>query len=165
LATHSRRSGTVYPEVRIGTQEDGTFAITNIPPARIWDVYPKMASLAARGIGADVVICETKDDGQDVRLGDIQLKPTHTLRGKVVLADGKPIAPDMRVTLSAQRAWDSQVTAISPDGRFEFQGLPAGVFDIAPGVKGYRLPEGFSVEALVNRDVDDLVIQLAPARP
>jgi hypothetical protein len=49
--------------------------------------------------------------------------------------------------------------------RFEFQGLPTGVFDIAPGVKGYRLPEGFSIEALVNRDVDDLVIQMAPARP
>jgi len=38
LATHSRLSGRVYPEVRIGTQEDGTFAITNVPAGRIWDV-------------------------------------------------------------------------------------------------------------------------------
>src|SRR5437870_2902909 len=48
--------------------ECSSFAITNIPPGRIWDVYPKMASLATRGLGADVVICETKDDGQEVQL-------------------------------------------------------------------------------------------------
>jgi len=83
----------------------------------------------------------------------------------VVLGDGKPIPPDMRVVLSSQRSFDSQVTALSPDGRFEFQGLPAAVFDIAPGVKGYRLPEGFSVETLVNRNVDDLVIQMVTGQP
>src|SRR6185437_11399000 len=39
-------SGTVFPEVRIGTKDDGTFVITNIPAGRIWYVYPKMESLA-----------------------------------------------------------------------------------------------------------------------
>ncbi|MEO7143518.1 MAG: carboxypeptidase-like regulatory domain-containing protein, partial [Bryobacteraceae bacterium] len=84
-------------------------------------------------------------------------------RGKVVLSNGKPIPPDMRVTLSADRAWDSQIATLSPDGRFEFHGLPAGVYGLAPAVKGYRLPEGVGVEALVNRDVNDVVIQMEPA--
>jgi hypothetical protein len=163
LATHERRAGTVYPEVRIGTKEDGTFAITNVPAGRIWLVYPKMESLAARGIGADVIACETKDDGQEVDVGDIQLTAGHTLHGKVVLSDGKPVPPDMHVTLAADRAWDTQMAVIGSDGSFEFRGLPAGVYGINPAVKGYRAGDGFGIEALVNRDVSDLVIRLEPA--
>jgi hypothetical protein len=157
LSTHERHSGTVYSEVRIGTKEDGTFAITNVPAGRIWHLYPKMESLAARGIGADVLACETKDDGQEVDVGDIQLARTHTLRGKVVLSDGKYIPPDMRVTLSADRAWDSQVATIGADGRFEFRGLVTGVYSLAVRAGRRRL-----TSRLVNRDVTDFVIRMEP---
>jgi hypothetical protein len=164
LTTHQRASGRVYAEMRVGTKEDGTFAITNVPAGRIWLLYPKMESLASRGIGADVIPCETKDDGQEVDLGDIELEPAYTLRGKVILTDGNPVPADMRVTLSADRAWDTQMTVISPDGNFEFHGLPVGVYDLSPGVKGYRLPKGFAVETLVNRNVDNLVIRMEPGQ-
>jgi hypothetical protein len=46
VSVHSRMAGTVFPEVLIGTRDDGTFAITNIPAGRVWYVYPKMESLA-----------------------------------------------------------------------------------------------------------------------
>ena len=36
------------PELRIGTNEDGAFAITNVPPGVEWYVYGKMESLAGR---------------------------------------------------------------------------------------------------------------------
>lgn len=75
LVTHDRMSGNMFPEVRIGTREDGTFAFTNVPAGRVWVLYPKMASLASRGIGGDVVLCETKDNGEEVNVGDISLKP------------------------------------------------------------------------------------------
>jgi Carboxypeptidase regulatory-like domain len=162
LITHERRSGTMYSEIRIGTKEDGTFAITNVPAGRIWLLYPKMESLAARGIGADVVACETKDDGQEVDVGDVRLAPAYTLRGKVVLTDGKPIPPDMHVTLSADRGWDSQMAVIGSDGWFEFHGLPSGVYSLGPAVKGYHAGDSFGVEALVNRDIDGLVIRMSP---
>ena len=42
VSAHSHLSGEVLPEVRIGTKEDGTFTITNIPAGRIFNVYPKM---------------------------------------------------------------------------------------------------------------------------
>ncbi len=161
LASHSRRSGTTYAEVRIGTQADGTFAITNIPAGRIWNVYTKMASLAGRGIGSSVVQCETKDDGEEVNLGDIEVKPGHTLRGQVVLADGKPIAPNMRVLISAEQAWDSQSAVLNADGKFEFRGLPTGVFSLSPAVRGYRLPDQV-LEVLVNRPTKDVVIRIVP---
>jgi carboxypeptidase family protein len=166
LITHERRSGTVYSEVLIGTKEDGTFTITNVPAGRIWMLYPKMESLAARGIGSQAVPFETKDDGQEVDVGDIQLTAANVLKGRVVLTDGKPIPPGMRVTVGADQAWDNQMAEIGADGSFEFHGLPTGVYGVHPSVKGYRAgSDGFGIEALVNRDITNLVIRMEPAPP
>ena len=160
-------AGTVYSEFLVGTREDGTFAITNVPAGRIWYVYPKMESVADRNIGADLIACETKGDGQVVDVGDIELSPAHTLRGKVVLSDGKPVPPDMHVTLSIDRAWDTQFAVIGPDGSFQFRGLPKGVYELLPGVKGYRFGDGFGTDVLVDRDVHDVTLTMepVPARP
>lgn len=43
--------GDPYEEIRIGTQEDGSFVIPNVPAPVNWYVYGKMESIAA--IGAD----------------------------------------------------------------------------------------------------------------
>ncbi len=150
--------------MRIGTREDGTFSLTNVPAGRIWYLYGKMESLASRGVAADLVECETKDDGQIVNVGDIQVKPAYTLRGKIVLSDGRPIPPDMRVTLSSDRGVDSQMTVLAGDGGFEFKGLASGVYSIEPGVRNYRFEGGFGQEALVNRDIDNLVLTLQPSK-
>jgi len=163
LSAHSQYAGSTFPEIRVGTKEDGTFALTNVPAGRIWYFYPKMESLAARGLAADAVPCETKDDGQEVDIGNIQLRPAYTLRGKVALSDGKPIPPEMHMTLSADRGSDSQMTALAPDGSFEFKGLVTGVYSLGPGVRGYKLPDGSIGEVLVDRDRKDVVIRMEPA--
>jgi hypothetical protein len=166
LVSHSRGNGSMIPEVQIGTREDGTFTITNVPPGRVWVAYPKMESLTSQGIGSDVVLLETKDDGEDVNIGDINLQRAFRLRGKVVLTDGKPVPDNMHVTLSADRAWDSQIVTIGKDGEFEFQALPAGAYSISPGVKGYRvspIAATFSTEALVNHDIENFVIRMEPS--
>lgn len=163
LITHERTAGTVFPEMRVGTKDDGTFVFTNVPAGRIWVLYPKMESLASRDIGADVVLCETKDNGQEVDLGDISLKPAYRLKGRVILSDGKAVPPDMHVTLSADRAFDSQIVPIHGDGTFEFQGLPTGVYSISPGVKGYHLAPGTSLEVLISRDVNEFTISMQPS--
>jgi Carboxypeptidase regulatory-like domain len=164
LVTHSRSAGTNYSEVRIGTKEDGTFVITNVPAGRIWMIYPKMESVAARGIGGHAVPVETKDDGQEVDVGDIPLVAARTVRGKVVLSDGKPIPPDMRVTLGADQAWDTQMATIGQDGSFEFHGVVDGVYTINPSVRGYWTGDRMGVEVLVNGD-RNLTIPMTPAPP
>lgn len=160
---HSRMSGTVFPEVRIGTKDDGTFAITNIPAGRIWYVYPKMESLATRGLAGDAVPIETKDDGEEMDVGTINLRTAYKLRGKVVLSDGKPVPPGMHVALSSDAGFDSQIATIAEDGSFEFRGLSKGVYSIAPGVRGYKPKEDFYGEVLINRDGKSILVPMSPA--
>lgn len=164
LSTHSRISGEVLPEVRIGTDENGRFAIANVPPGRIWYLYGKMEALAPRGLSAEIVECATKDDGQDVDVGDIPVKPAHTLRGKIVLSDGKPIPPDMRLNLFADRVPDSQTLTLAPGGLFEFKGLARGVYSLSPSVKGYEMRDTESLELLIEGDVSNLALLLQPRR-
>ena len=163
LTTHSRISGTVLPDVRIGTREDGTFAITNVTPGRVWYLYPRMESLAPKGLAADLVECETKDDGQVVNVGEIQARPGFTLRGKVVLSDGKEIPPEMHMNVFGDHVGDSQTFVLGADGRFEFKGLARGVYDLAPSVKGYQLTDGRTMEKLIDQDVNDLTLRMLPA--
>lgn len=165
LSTHSLRGGDVLPEVRIGTDVDGRFAMTNIPPSRVWYVYARMESLAARSLAADIVECATKNDGQDLNVGDIFVRPANTLRGKIVLSDGKAIPPDMRVNLFSDRGRDSQSVTLGPTGSFEIKGLRRGVYEIAPSVKGYETRDHQSLEVLIDRDVDDFEAVIQPEAP
>ena len=165
LSSHSQRDGENLPEVRIGTDEDGKFAITNIPPGRVWYLYAKMEALAPRDLSAEIVECATKGDGQDVNVGDIPVRPAYTLRGKIVLSDGKPIPPDMRINLFSDRVRDSQTLRLAPDGLFEFKGLTRGVYSLAPSVRGYEWRDNQSMELLIEGDVSNLAVLLQPATP
>ncbi len=66
--------GSPYDEIKVGTQEDGSFAITNAPPGATWYLYGKMESLGSRGATMPVT-CATTRDKEFVDVGDIQVKP------------------------------------------------------------------------------------------
>ncbi len=154
--------GDPYHEIRIGTQEDGSFVITNVPVLVDWYVYGKMESIAALG-ATDPVECATARDSQEVNVGDIQIHPGHRLRGRVTLTDGAAMADGMRVTISADRAWDSQTVIIGSDGHFEFVGLPTGKYEIFTSVWGYQLHENRdTIDTTIDRDIDNFAITLDP---
>jgi Carboxypeptidase regulatory-like domain len=156
-------NGNPYEEIRIGTEADGSFVITNVPTPVDWYVYGKMESIAALG-ATDPVECATARDGEEVNVGDIQIHPGYRLRGKVTLSDGAAIADGMRVTISAERAWDNQTVIIGRDGRFEFAALPAGKYEIFTSVRGYRMQGNQpTIEIAIDRDKDDFAITLDPA--
>jgi len=163
LTTHSRTAGTSFQDVRIGTNENGEFAITNEPLGRIWDLYATMDSLAPKNLAAAVTHVATKDDGQEINIGDITATPAHTLRGKVQLSDGAPIPPNMRVNVFADRVRDRQTLTLQPDGAFEFKGLGKGVYSLGPAVKGYQPqdPER-PTECLIEGDQKDFNVTLFP---
>jgi hypothetical protein len=156
--------GYPVPEVRIGTDEDGRFAITNVPPGVEWHVYGKMESLASRG-GAPIIACTSRGDGQELDLGDIALVLSFVLRGKVSLSDEKSIPPGMRITISSERVKDSQTTLIDASGVFAFSGLGQGDYTISPSVRGYTLASGSEFALTVDRNITDLAIVLKPRSP
>ena len=129
--------GYPLPEIRIGTNDDGTFAISNVPPGVDWYLYGKMESLAARG-GSPIVEVATKGDGVDINAGDLSLVPAFHLRGKIILSDGKPIPAGMRVIVGSDRAFDTMSGILGSDGTFEVSGLAKGGYTVYPSVRGYR---------------------------
>jgi hypothetical protein len=155
--------GHPYEEIRIGTQEDGSFVITNVPAPVDWYVYGKMEAITALG-ATDPVKCTTTRDSEEVNVGDIQIIPGHRLRGRITLSDGGAMADGMRVTILADRAFDSQTAVIGHDGHFEFVSLPTGKYEIFTSVLGYRLQKNrHTIEATIDRDIDDFAIALDPA--
>jgi hypothetical protein len=145
--------GDPYEEIRIGTQEDGTFTISNVPAPVNWYVYGKMESLAA--IGASLPVkCATAKDGEAINVGDLELHPGYTVRGTVTLNDGAAIPAGMRVSLGASDGFDTQTVSIAADGSFEFSNVPRGKYGIFPSVRGYDLPGGkYTMEAEVAGDI------------
>ncbi len=155
--------GNAYPEMKIGTQEDGSFAITGVPSLEEWYVYGKMESIASRG-ATDPVMCTTTRDSELVDVGELEVKPGHRLHGKVVLSDGKPLPEGMRVFVTSDGARDSQTAILGTDGHFQVVGLPGGKYSINLAVKGYTLPNGAQEVAIsMDRDVDNWAIVLSTA--
>jgi hypothetical protein len=181
LVSKERGSQFSFPEERIGTQADGTFAFVNVPSSAAdnlsplkefgpvkWYVYAKMKSIVQFG-ATEAVECTTRRDDEVVDVGDIEIKAGHRLRGQVILTDGKSIEDGMRIIVSGHRAWDSQSALLPADGRFEFVNLRPDDYSISAGVRGYRLSNknpnlSWSVEGLIDRDIDDFVLLLDPGK-
>lgn len=162
FSSNLKINGNPYHEIRIGTQGDGSFVLPNVPAPVDWYVYGKMESIAALG-ATDPVETSTTRNGELIDVGDIQIIPGHKLRGRVKLSDGAPIADGMRVTIAAERAWDSQTVVLDHDGNFEFANLPTGNYEILASVKGYESPGQQNSEITINKDTDGFVIVLEPA--
>ena len=153
--------GYPVPELRIGTNDDGTFAITNVPPGVDWHVYGKMESLASLG-GSPIVAFTSKGEAEELNLGDIALVPGFRLRGKVLLSDRKTIPPGMRITISASRVKDSQTAVLDDTGGFEFSGLAKGDYTVLASVRGYTLATGPELALSVERDITGFTLMLKP---
>jgi hypothetical protein len=156
---HLQLFGEPYSEIRIGTQADGSFAITNVPSGVDWYLYAKMESIASLGATAPIE-CRTGKDGEAADLGDIAIQPGHRVRGKVTLGDGAPVAAGMRVSLGSEKAWDTQTVQLAPDGRFEFSGVASGKYQIFASVRGYQQSDKDTGTVDVDHDIDNLVLAL-----
>jgi hypothetical protein len=152
-------TGDFYGETRIGTEPDGSFAITNVPTPVDWYVYGKMEALQAIG-ATNLLECASHRDGEEINVGDIEVRPGYRLRGQVRLSDGAPIRGGMRLTIT-RTSGDSRSVAIAADGSFELANLAAGKYQVLPSVRGYVLPQNqFWIETTIDHDIDDFAIAL-----
>ena len=155
---------------RVGTDADGRFTFTSVPPERAYVVYGAMTALAGRG-AASVKTVEVNGHGRTASAGDLSVGPAYKLSGRVVLSDGKPVPPGTRVMLSRDKAWDSQMAEVGADGTFAFEGVPPEIVEINVRVKGYHLSEAnvsferlnrLSLEGTVDADISGLCVRLDP---
>jgi hypothetical protein len=78
--------GDPYPEMRVGTQQDGTFIVSDVPAGVQWFVYPKMESVATKG-ASEPKACITTRPSETVDVGEISLRTGYRLEGRVVLTE------------------------------------------------------------------------------
>ncbi len=155
-------------EETIGTDADGRFVFVNVPAGTEWAVYGTMNSVRHLG-GTDASVIRTGADETETDVGDVTITPAFRLSGRVVLEDGEPIPPGMRIFISRDSARDSQSADLPADGSFHFAGLPRDGYSIGASIKGYRHSRAnprlaWSIEGLIDRDIDGFVILMEPGQ-
>jgi hypothetical protein len=160
LTSHDRDNGEGFSDMRVGTDNDGTFAFTNVPARRIWGIYPTSESLQGRNLTAGPNWYETIVDRQVVNVGTITLRPGLSVSGRIDLLDQKEIPRGMHVSIGS--AWtDNRLADIASDGTFEFKTLAPGIYYLEVGVTGYTPMGDTPRELLLKRDRRNVVIHMA----
>jgi hypothetical protein len=149
-----------FSDMRVGTDTDGSFTFTNVPPRRIWGIYPAIDSLPKRNLAAGLRQCETIADRQVVNVGKLTLRPGFTLSGKVVLVDGKDVPPGMHVSINPEWTVYNRLTDIASDGTFEFDSLAPDVYSFDVGINGYTPSSDSPTRVLVENHRRNVVIRM-----
>jgi hypothetical protein len=170
VAQKDRNVETFLGPFQAATDAKGVFSIPNVPPKDTLVLYGLMSSLCEHG-AVEVRETQTGESGSERSLGDLVVKPGHSLSGKVTLADGKPVPAGTRVLLSREEAWDTQHADVDPDGRFRFTGLPPEGYRLSVSVRGYHVsPKNASTDLLngsgllgtIREDIPGLRLLLEP---
>jgi hypothetical protein len=139
LVQCDRGSENFLGETMIGTAADGTFQFTFVPPEDDFYVYTIMSTMGGRGSLPLRRVSVGKAKSL-VDLGDIATGPAHTLAGRIVLTDGKPVPGPIQLLLTREGAWDSQRAMVGGDGNFRFENVPNDEpMTFVARVPGYRL--------------------------
>ena len=160
MISHDRSNDENFSDMRVGTDQDGSFVFTNVPARRIWGIYPTSESLQGRNLTAGPYWCETIVDRQVVNVGKITLHPGFSVSGRIDLLDQKVIPPSMHVSIRSEWAANSRLSDIASDGTFEFRRLAPGIYSVNVGVTGYTSTADAPRELLVERDRRDVVIHM-----
>jgi hypothetical protein len=158
------------------TDGNGSFVFRHLLPATRFWVYVEIGSLKDNGAVIPVRI-QTTADGATDDVGELHVQEGRTLAGRLVRSDGKAIAPDTLVQATCPNVVGSPESKLDDNGRFKFNGLPAGFVTVT-----VHLPQSYTkagplvslknkclhpgdYKKLVGRldhDVTDLTILLEP---
>ncbi|MAG56200.1 MAG: hypothetical protein CMJ83_07920 [Planctomycetes bacterium] len=167
LVQTNRGTDAFYGEMTIATDEKGRFTFRNVPRGFGYVLYGKMNSLGDLGATQPQGL---RVDGATADVGDLPVGSGHRVAGHVVTTDAARLPEGVRVLVSADVAWDSQLAILDKNGRFSISGVPAGQYSLTVRVPGYRLSARnvsrkpswpSSLEGRVDGD-RDLKIELEP---
>jgi uncharacterized GH25 family protein len=163
-----REAGIYAGHFETGTDADGKFALVNIPPDVDFWIYTGMSTMRKFG-AAPVRKIRSGRDRETTDAGDLVVVPAHRLAGRVVLADGQPLPPNVRLLVSREEAWDSMQITLDQNGHFDTTGVPDELVGLSVRVKGYHVSaRNLSVDRLnpfqligrMDRDITNLVFML-----
>src|SRR5690606_7739104 len=169
LVTQQRMAGQFIRIEEIATNDDGAFAIPNVPPDQDTVLYGRMDSSRGRGV-VESRKFRSMQSGETLRLGALNVRPGHRLAGRVVLSDGRRVPAETRLLLGRDDAWDTAQVILDEDGRFEFLDVPAESVALNLRVRGYKMSKknpsldwlSGGLVGRVEKDIDDFVILLEP---
>jgi hypothetical protein len=142
LAQCDRSSETFLGEMKIGTDVDGKFQFTFVPPNDDFYIYTTMTSMKGGGAMPLKRLTVGKSNSL-IDLGDVSAAPAYPLAGRIVLTDSRPLPGKIQTLLSREGAWDSQQLMVEGDGRFRFENVPGDEpVTIHARVPGYQLASG-----------------------
>ena len=148
------------PVVEAETGEDGSFFLFNVPAQDELAVYGLMESLTGRG-AVPVRVIQTGLDEETVQTTDFVIQQACKLSGQFLLPNGEKFPAETRVNVGRSVAWDSQIIAVSPNGRFEVDGLPPG--EIIEVVPPRDVPDRYAQSASHSFEIDFLNLSVGRA--
>jgi hypothetical protein len=160
MIAHANYNQWASSDMRVGTDKDGSFVFTNVPPRRIWGIYPAIESLQSRNLTAAPQWCESTTDRQVVDVGKLTLRAGFTVAGKIELPGKEAIPPGMHVSINPEHSANNRLADIAADGTFEFNALAPGIYNLAIGMNGYESPADLPQEVLVDHDRRDVIIHM-----
>src|SRR5581483_3150535 len=152
----------------VGTDDDGRFLFVNLPPNTDYNLYGTMKTLKAYG-ALPVSHVRSSADGKSTDEGKLIVGAAHSLKGHVVLADGKSIPSKTRLLVGREEAWDTLTVDLDKNGNFSATGIPSESVSLSVSVKGYRMSaQNASLDRLntgsmrgrVDQDIPNLVVLL-----
>jgi protocatechuate 3,4-dioxygenase beta subunit len=126
----------------IATDRQGRYTFLNVHPSDEYFVFTTMGGTVRFGGILPIRRITVGADGTSKDAGDGRLEATfHTVAGRVILTDGKPVPKGMQLMLSREDlgTWDSQTKKLAADGSFRFAGVPKEAVSLNGRIPGYRL--------------------------
>jgi hypothetical protein len=171
LDNFGAESGSMAWNYSARTDNQGRFLFTNLPPNRSFGLHATMDSLAGRG-ALSKRAGQVYDVGSTNDVGDLNLEPAFTVKGRIRLTDGKPIPTHSRLNLlrtSMVGLQDGLTLTAGPNGAFRFAGVPAEKITIYLRIPGYEispndrfLKSGGATNFTVVSNITDMVIRMQP---
>ena len=111
---------------KIATDRDGRFTFANVQANSICYLSTLMRGTEKPGGAIQTEVVTVSGDGTVKDLGDLGLKPTHQITGRLILTDGKLVPASTKINLGREYTRDGQFGIVGEDGSFHFEGVPEG---------------------------------------
>jgi hypothetical protein len=124
-----------WPTLAATTDADGRFTLEHVPPdAPCW-VFTAMEPLAEKNEAAIVRQLIAPADQRSFELGELNLHPAHTIRGRVAALDAA-LPEKLRVRIERPQVDDTLDAPVAPDGTFVLSGVPAEMVSLSFRIEG-----------------------------